>query len=145
MSAGQEIKRLRENKGLSVNALAKLANVPQSSLRLYELNQREVPLSSIKSLATELGVHPVELIFEELGISKNNVLDEIEGLSLSEEIKESDQLMEAALHLNTAIKSLGGSLTAKETETLDSMLELCRETLAKEVKKDTESQLAKTA
>jgi len=104
-----------------------------------------VPLSSIKSLATELGVHPVELIFEELGISKNNVLDEIEGLSLSEEIKESDQLMEAALHLNTAIKSLGGSLTAKETETLDSMLELCRETLAKEVKKDTESQLAKTA
>ena len=62
-----------------------------------------------------------------------------------QEIKESDQLMETALHLNTAIKELGGSLTAKETETLDSMLELCRETLAKEVKKDTESQSAKTA
>lgn len=139
MSAGQEIKRLRESKGLSVNALAKSANVPQSSLRLYELNQRELPLSSIKPLADRLGVNPVELIYEELGISKEDALKEIENLSLPEHITESDQLMGEALRLNTAIKELGATLTAKEIETLDSILELCRETLAKEIKKDTSS------
>lgn len=58
MGVGLVIKRLREKRGLSVNALAKLAKVPQSSLRLYEREERDVPLSAIKPLAKELNVHP---------------------------------------------------------------------------------------
>ena len=73
MSIGQEIKRIRNIKNMSVNALANIANVPQSSLRLYEMDKREAPISSIVKIAQALEVNPLELVRDEFGLSESEI------------------------------------------------------------------------
>ena len=77
--------------------------------------------------------------------SKVYVITRHELKGTKKEIDETNQLMQAALKLNMAIKELGHKLTSKEIETLDSMLGLCHETLLQEAQKTSESAPAKTA
>lgn len=145
MSVRERIIEFKHKKNLNQSDIARLSGIPQPTYNKYEKGERPFPLESILKIADALKVNPIELLRDECGLTDDDIDAKLQLVSAKQEIKESDQLMEAALHLNTAIKSLGGNLTAKETETLDSMLELCRETLAKEVKKDTDIKSAKTA
>ena len=69
MGVGQTIKRLREEHNLTQMQLAKMSGVPQSSLSLFETGEREISLTYATRLASALGVSPLELLWEELGLS----------------------------------------------------------------------------
>ena len=60
-------------------------------------------------------------------------------------VDEFDNLMQTTLKLNSELKTYSRYLTAKEIDTLDSMLVLCHETLLQEAKKASASESAKTA
>ncbi len=88
MSIGQEIKRIRNIKNMSVNALANIANVPQSSLRLYEMDKREAPISSIVKIAQALEVNPLELVRDEFGLSESEIKAELADGRASHKLQE---------------------------------------------------------
>lgn len=149
---GYRIKILREALSVSIEELADRLKLDPDTIWKWEHLQDagDIPLPEV---AKALNVS-VELLFSPSHDNKqfpNELTDEDVNSKLQlistkqKEIKESDQLIEAALHLNTSIKELGGDLTDKEAETLSSMLELCIETLKNEVKKDTDIKSAKTA
>lgn len=146
MPIKDRIKYFRLSLNLSQDDLHNLTGISQAQISKFEKGAVLPSLESILALAKVLKVNPIELLQDECGLTDEEVKTRLDHApSKHRAIKESDQLMEAAVHLNTTIKELGVSLSAKEIVALDSMLELCRETLHKEVKKDTESQSAKTA
>ncbi|ABO49424.1 transcriptional regulator, XRE family [Desulforamulus reducens MI-1] len=56
------LKQLREQKGLSQNQLAKLANVPQSAIHYIENGERNPGLQTVEKLADGLGVTLSKLV-----------------------------------------------------------------------------------
>ena len=146
MSVRERILEFKHKKNLNQSDIARLSGIPQPTYNKYEKGERPFPLESILKIADALEVNPIELLRDECRLTDEDVNSKLQLISTKQkEIKESDQLIEAALHLNTSIKELGDSLTDKEAETLSSMLELCIETLKNEVKKDTDIKSAKTA
>lgn len=56
MTLGERIIKCRELRGWSRNKLAKVAGVPESSVRNYESNSNDPSLFNISCIATALGV-----------------------------------------------------------------------------------------
>lgn len=63
MDAGYAIKFCRQQKKLSIPALAKRAMLSSSYVSLLERNERDPPLSTLKKICTALGVPLNVLVF----------------------------------------------------------------------------------
>lgn len=59
---GKRIKTLREQKGLSQEALAFDAGIARSTIGMIEVAQNDITLSKIKSIAKVLEIEPYELL-----------------------------------------------------------------------------------
>lgn len=60
MNVGQRIKELREAAGLSINQLARLAGIGQSTLSYIEMGQRTPTVDTLLLICKALGITPVE-------------------------------------------------------------------------------------
>ena len=59
---GEGVRKMREAKGLSQEALADRAGLHRTHISLIERGHRSVRLETIKSLAIALGVQPADLM-----------------------------------------------------------------------------------
>jgi transcriptional regulator with XRE-family HTH domain len=64
MTIGDNIKRLREQKGLSQQDLAELMNVTHGAVSLWESDKRSMNVKQADKLAAALGVTLNELVKE---------------------------------------------------------------------------------
>ncbi|BCV20346.1 helix-turn-helix domain-containing protein [Moorella sp. Hama-1] len=60
MDVGKRIKQLREAAGLSMNQLARLAGVGQSTLSYIEMGQKNPTVDTLLLICKGLGVTPIE-------------------------------------------------------------------------------------
>jgi transcriptional regulator with XRE-family HTH domain len=63
---GQRIRKIREDKGIKQNALARFAGVSGNTLYLIEHGERNPSLSTLERIAGALGVHTSELFPKDL-------------------------------------------------------------------------------
>lgn len=70
---GDNIKRLRESKGLSINELSKRAGISKSTLSLIEAGKSNPTISTLWAIADALEVPFSELVEPSLVISEDNV------------------------------------------------------------------------
>ena len=156
MSVKDRLKELRQAARLSQADVHELTGISQSQISKFEKGMVLPSIDAVILLAQALKVSPLEIVRDDFcltddEITSHNASSEVNTKHQQQvtvpkkEIDETNQLMQAALKLNMAIKELGHKLTSKEIETLDSMLGLCHETLLQEAKKASESAQAKTA
>ena len=155
MSVKDRLKELRQAARLSQADVHELTGISQSQISKFEKGMVLPSIDAVILLAQALKVSPLEIVRDDFcltddEITSHNTSSEVntkhqQVIVPKKEIDETNQLMQAALKLNMAIKELGHKLTSKEIETLDSMLGLCHETLLQEAQKTSESAPAKTA
>jgi len=63
MDLGNTIKEIRKQKGIKQNALADLCNISQTYLSQIEGNQREPNISTLREIASHLGIAVPILFF----------------------------------------------------------------------------------
>lgn len=63
VSSGESVRILRELQELSQNELARLANIPQSTISAIENDRVNLGIERAKSLARALRCHPAVLVF----------------------------------------------------------------------------------
>jgi transcriptional regulator with XRE-family HTH domain len=64
LALGNAVRRRREARGLTVNALSAEANVSRGMILALEHGTRNVGILTIIEVASALGVHPAELLAE---------------------------------------------------------------------------------
>ena len=64
IGAGDIIRNVRFKNGLSLRGLAKMANMPESTLSRYETNERPLMLSTIVAIASSFNESPEEVAFK---------------------------------------------------------------------------------
>jgi transcriptional regulator with XRE-family HTH domain len=69
LAAGQSLRRLRKEKGFTLEELAERAQISVSFLSHIERGTRQAPLSTLESLAQILGLNLYELFAPETGAS----------------------------------------------------------------------------
>lgn len=77
---GDNIKRIRKEKGLTQNQLSEKLQVAEITVRKWEKGEREPNLETIRNIAAILGVTPAELIGKE---NSKVILEEIVQISES--------------------------------------------------------------
>jgi len=76
MAFPEKLKKLRLEKGLTLQRLAKLVGVSASHLGRYERGSSDPTIKAIKNLAEALGVSTDELIFEDKeGVAAKTIVD----------------------------------------------------------------------
>jgi transcriptional regulator with XRE-family HTH domain len=63
VSSGESVRIIRELQELSQNELARLANIPQSTISAIENDRVNLGIERAKSLARALKCHPAVLVF----------------------------------------------------------------------------------
>ncbi|MFT4807424.1 MAG: transcriptional regulator with XRE-family HTH domain [Paraglaciecola sp.] len=63
VSSGESVRIIRELQELSQNELARLANIPQSTISAIENGRVNLGIERAKSLARALRCHPAVLVF----------------------------------------------------------------------------------
>lgn len=63
ISVGESVKIIRELQELSQNELAKLTNIPQSTISAIENDRVKLGVERAKVLASALNCHPAVLVF----------------------------------------------------------------------------------
>jgi len=63
VSVGESVKIIRELQGLSQNDLARLTNIPQSTISAIENDRVKLGVERAKVLANALNCHPAVLVF----------------------------------------------------------------------------------
>jgi len=63
MNIGKMIKDARERQGLSMNSLARLSGVPQSSISEIEAGKRQPSFDSVERIVSALGFSPFAAFF----------------------------------------------------------------------------------
>lgn len=63
VSSGESVRIIRELQELSQNELARLANIPQSTISAIENDRVNLGIERAKSLARALRCHPAVLVF----------------------------------------------------------------------------------
>jgi transcriptional regulator with XRE-family HTH domain len=72
VSSGESVRILRELQGLSQNELARLANIPQSTISAIENDRVNLGIERAKSLARALRCHPAVLVFPGWDVESEN-------------------------------------------------------------------------
>lgn len=155
MSVKDRLKELRQAARLSQADVHEMTGISQSQISKFEKGMVLPSIDAVMLLAKALKVSPLEIVRDDFCLTDDEIASHSASSEVNvkhqqpivpkKEIDETNQLMQAALKLNMAIKELGHKLTSKEIETLDSMLGLCHETLLQEAQKTSESAPAKTA
>lgn len=73
MNIGENIKKAREYKKISQDKLAKLSNIPRTSLGRYERGERTPNIDVLNKIAAALGVEITDLLAESIDNGKNNI------------------------------------------------------------------------
>jgi transcriptional regulator with XRE-family HTH domain len=72
VSSGESVRILRELQELSQNELARLANIPQSTISAIENDRVNLGIERAKSLARALRCHPAVLVFPGWNVENEN-------------------------------------------------------------------------
>ena len=72
VSSGESVRILRELQELSQNELARLANIPQSTISAIENDRVNLGIERAKSLARALRCHPAVLVFPGWDVESEN-------------------------------------------------------------------------
>ena len=72
VSTGESVRILRELQELSQNELARLANIPQSTISAIENDRVNLGIERAKSLARALRCHPAVLVFPGWDVENEN-------------------------------------------------------------------------
>lgn len=75
MNMGENLKRIRKNKGLTQEQLAKLSNLSKNAIYNYENNKRVPAIDILVEIADALGVDITDLLFEDATINENKILN----------------------------------------------------------------------
>jgi transcriptional regulator with XRE-family HTH domain len=96
MNIGENIKRLREEKGLTQQQVAELVNMHRSNYSKVESGQRELSVKALSKIANYFGISLDELVNgegglpEEVSIKDTNTLEQVK---LIQELNEEDRSM----------------------------------------------------
>ncbi|GAC19247.1 helix-turn-helix transcriptional regulator [Paraglaciecola arctica] len=72
VSSGESVRIIRELQELSQNELARLANIPQSTISAIENGRVNLGIERAKSLARALRCHPAVLVFPGWDVENEN-------------------------------------------------------------------------
>lgn len=72
ISSGESVRIMRELQELSQNELAKLTNIPQSTISAIENERINLGVERAKSLARALKCHPAVLVFPGWDVESEN-------------------------------------------------------------------------
>lgn len=72
LSSGESVRILRKLQELSQNELARLANIPQSTISAIENDRVNLSIERAKSLARALRCHPAVLVFPGWDVDSGN-------------------------------------------------------------------------
>ena len=72
VSSGESVRIIRELQELSQNELARLANIPQSTISAIENGRVNLGIERAKSLARALKCHPAVLVFPGWDVESEN-------------------------------------------------------------------------
>ena len=114
MTVGDNIRKVRKNRGLTQKELAKLLNVSESMVSQYE-SKETLKLETIKKVANALNIS----YFELLDISETTKESNIQKITLNVEIKNIDEETKKAeklIELLKAAKSLADDLASIDFE-----------------------------
>lgn len=90
MNIGNRVKKLRESTGYSINQLARVAGIGQSTLSYIEMNAKSPTVDTLLLICNGLHVTPVEFFKEqepELPSDLRQLLREAESLTPSQREK----------------------------------------------------------
>lgn len=73
ISIGESVRIIRELQEVSQNQLAKISNIPQSTISAIENNRINLGIERAKILARALKVHPSVLVFPGWDIEKESI------------------------------------------------------------------------
>lgn len=75
MNVGKNIKRIRKNKGLTQEQVAKLSNVSKNAIYNYENDKRCPDINVLGKIADALGVSTNDILFEDVDSNEHEVLN----------------------------------------------------------------------
>lgn len=123
MTVGENIRKIRKEKGLTQKQLGQLCNpqISESNIRKYELGNQNPKIETISRIATALGVSEYEL----QGITKEAILESLSETSsfysylhsLGYEVYESPDTDKWIIHIKNADTDI--YLTSEEMNTLE--------------------------
>lgn len=123
MTVGENIRKIRKEKGLTQKQLGQLCNpqISESNIRKYELGNQNPKIETINRIATALGVSEYEL----QGITKEDILKSLSETSsfysylhsLGYEVYESPDPDKWIIHIKNTDADI--YLTSKEMSTLE--------------------------
>lgn len=123
MTVGENIRKIRKEKGLTQKQLGQLCNpqISESNIRKYELGNQNPKIETINRIATALGVSEYEL----QGITKEDILKSLSETSsfysylhsLGYEVYESPDTDKWIIHIKNTDADI--YLTSKEMSTLE--------------------------
>lgn len=73
MNIGENLKRIRKNKGFTQEQLAKLSNLSKNAIYNYENNKRIPAIDILNKIAAALDVEITDLLAESIDNGKNNI------------------------------------------------------------------------
>lgn len=109
MTVGENIRRLRKDRGLTQKQLGELCGINEANIRKYESDKQNAKIETIEKISKALGV-PIVKIKEDLTWAEHQNTEEM--AALSEEVT-SLQVFERYL------KSLGYSISYEDPDDLD--------------------------
>lgn len=74
MNIGENLKRIRKNKGLTQEQLAKLSNLSKNAIYNYENNKRIPAIDVLGEIADALDIHVTDLLSEDMNSDKSKVV-----------------------------------------------------------------------
>ncbi len=96
MNIGENIKRLREEKGLTQQQVAELVNMHRSNYSKVESGQRELSVKALSKIAKYFGITLDELVNGEGGLPEEVSIEDtntMEQVKLIQELNEEDRNM----------------------------------------------------
>lgn len=96
MSIGENIKRLREEKGMTQQQIAGLVNMHRSNYSKVENGQRELSIMALNKIAKYFNITLDELVNYETGAPKEVIIQDanaIEQVKLIQELEPDDKKM----------------------------------------------------
>lgn len=96
MNVGENIKRLREERGLTQQQIADLINMHRSNYSKVESGQRELSISALNKIAKYFGVSLDELVNLEGNVPKEITIEDkttLEQVKLIQELEAEDRNM----------------------------------------------------
>lgn len=121
MAIGENIKRIRKEKGLTQKALGERCNISEGNIRKYESNRQKPKIETIQRIANALGVSEYEL----QGISTKEIVSSLSTTatffsylqSIGYEVQESPYNNDWVIHVTNTGEDI--TLSSEELDALE--------------------------